>query len=149
MNGATGYRLGKRAVTQDRTRQRITGAAERLYLERWYDDVSLREVAGEAGVALQTVVNHFGSKGGLLAAVSYRGLKSAVFGLNSGQSGRAGALVKFFTRHAILALAAYAMLARLRLPAWAIAAGASSLVVAVAIVAARSVGSVSRPGNPR
>ncbi|HEU4801829.1 MAG TPA: TetR/AcrR family transcriptional regulator [Solirubrobacterales bacterium] len=70
MNGATGYRLGKRAVTQDRTRQRITGAAERLYLERWYDDVSLREVAGEAGVALQTVVNHFGSKGGLLAAVA-------------------------------------------------------------------------------
>jgi AcrR family transcriptional regulator len=72
MNGATGYRLGKRAVTQDRTRQRITGAAERLYLERWYDDVSLREVAGEAGVALQTVVNHFGSKGGLLAAVTER-----------------------------------------------------------------------------
>ena len=70
MNGATGYRLGKRAVTQDRTRQRIVEAAERLYLERWYDDVSLREVAGESGVALQTVVNHFGSKGGLLAAVA-------------------------------------------------------------------------------
>jgi len=70
MNGATGYRLGKRAVAQDRTRQRITAAAERLYLERWYDDVSLREVAGESGVALQTVVNHFGSKGGLLAAVA-------------------------------------------------------------------------------
>ena len=32
MNGATGYRLGKRAVTQDRTRQRITEAAERLIL---------------------------------------------------------------------------------------------------------------------
>ena len=87
--------------------------------------------------------------GGLLAAVSYRGLKSAVFGLHSGANGRAGPLVKFFTRHAILAVAAYAMLARLRLPAWAIAVGASSLVVAVAIVAARSVGSVSRPGNPR
>ena len=87
--------------------------------------------------------------GGLLAAVSYRGLKAAVFGLGSGRHGHVGALVKFFTRHAILALAAYAMLARLRLPAWAIAAGASSLVVAVAIVAARSVGSVSRPGNPR
>jgi AcrR family transcriptional regulator len=70
MNGATGYRLGKRAVTQDRTRQRILDAAERLYLERWYDDVSLREVAAEAGVALQTVVNHFGSKGALLAAVA-------------------------------------------------------------------------------
>ena len=87
--------------------------------------------------------------GGLLAAVSYRGLKSAVFGLNSNGGGRAGTLVKFFTRHAILAVAAYAMLARLRLPAWAIVAGASSLVVAVAVVAARSGGSISRSRNPR
>jgi hypothetical protein len=87
--------------------------------------------------------------GGLLAAVSYRGVKALVFGLDSGRPGRAGALVKFFTRHAILALAAYAMLARLRLPAWAIAVGASSLVVAIAVTAARSVGSVSRPGIPR
>jgi len=70
MNVATGYRLGKRAVTRDRTRQRILEAGQRLYLERWYDDVSLREVADAAGVALQTVVNHFGSKGGLLASVA-------------------------------------------------------------------------------
>ncbi len=70
MNTASGYRLGKRAVAQDRTRQRILAAAEILYMERWYDDVSLREVALRAGVALQTVVNHFGAKGGLLAAVA-------------------------------------------------------------------------------
>lgn len=57
-------------MTQDETRQRILDAAESLYTERWYDDVSLREVAAEAGVALQTVVNHFGSKGGLLVAVA-------------------------------------------------------------------------------
>jgi len=70
MNVATGYRLGKRAVTRERTRRRILEAAEGLYLERWYDDVSLRAVAADAGVALQTVVNHFGSKGALLAAVA-------------------------------------------------------------------------------
>jgi hypothetical protein len=85
--------------------------------------------------------------GGVLAAVSYRGLKSGVYG--AGGAGRPAALVKFFTRHAILAIAAYVMLARLRLPAWAVAAGASSLVLAVAIAAARTIGSVSRPGNPR
>ena len=67
MKAATGYRLGKRAVTRDRTRERILEAAELLYRERWYDDVSLREVAAGADVALQTVVNHFRSKGGLLA----------------------------------------------------------------------------------
>jgi AcrR family transcriptional regulator len=72
MNAETGYRLGKRAVTRDRTRQRVLEVAEDLYRERWYDDVSLREVAAGAGVALQTVVNHFGSKGGLLAAVAER-----------------------------------------------------------------------------
>jgi AcrR family transcriptional regulator len=67
---ASSYRLGKRAVTRQRTRQRILAAAEALIRERWYDDVSLRAVADEAGVALQTVVNHFGSKGALLAAVA-------------------------------------------------------------------------------
>jgi AcrR family transcriptional regulator len=70
MNTATGYRLGKRAVTQEQTRRRILEAAEGRYRERWYDDVGLRAVAGDAGVALQTVVNHFGSKGALLAAVT-------------------------------------------------------------------------------
>ncbi|MBK5297521.1 MAG: hypothetical protein JJE40_10215 [Vicinamibacteria bacterium] len=87
--------------------------------------------------------------GGALAAVSYRGLKAVVFGAVGAGSGRAGALVKFFTRHAMLAVAAYVMLARLRLPAWAVAAGASSLVVAVVIAAARAFGSVPGPGNPR
>lgn len=87
--------------------------------------------------------------GGVLAAVSYRGLKAALYEVGPEGSGRAAALVKFFTRYAILAVAAYVMLARLRLPAWAVAAGASSLVVAVAVVAAREIRSVSRPGNPR
>jgi hypothetical protein len=87
--------------------------------------------------------------GGALAAVSYRGLKAGVYGLGGEGSGGAAALVKFFTRYAILAVAAYVMLARFRLPAWAVAAGASSLVLAVAIDVARTIGSVSRPGNPR
>ena len=87
--------------------------------------------------------------GGGLAGVSYRGLKAGVYGSVGAGSGRAFALVKFFTRYAMLAVAAYVMLARLRLPAWAVAAGASSLVVAVAIAAARAFGTVSRHGNPR
>lgn len=70
MNLATGYQLGKRAVTRDQTRQRIIDAAERLFTVHWYDEVSLKSVAEEAGVALQTVVNHFGTKGALLAAVA-------------------------------------------------------------------------------
>lgn len=87
--------------------------------------------------------------GGALSGISYRGLKAGVYGTAAAGSGRAFALVKFFTRYAMLALAGYVMLARLRLPAWAVAVGASSLVVAVALAAARALGSVRRPGNPR
>lgn len=95
--------------------------------------------------------------GGVLAAVSYRGIKAGIDALLGSAVRRPGErgpgilwpLVKFFTRYAILAVAAYVMLARLRLPPWAVAAGASSLVVAVAIAAVRAFGSVSRPGNPR
>ncbi|HEX7087254.1 MAG TPA: hypothetical protein VF198_12885 [Vicinamibacterales bacterium] len=91
--------------------------------------------------------------GGVLAGVSYRGLKAGISGIGGG-TGRVGALVKFFTRHAILALAAYVMLARLRLHPLGLIAGASSLVVAVAVAAARtettkSSGTTSRSGHPR
>lgn len=87
--------------------------------------------------------------GGVLAAISYFGLKSGVYGAVAGGRPRAATLVKFFTRHAILAVAAYVMLARLRLPVWAVAAGASSLVVAVAAAAVRASGSDARPGKSR
>ena len=87
--------------------------------------------------------------GGGLAGVSYRGLKAGVYGAVGPGSGRAIALVKFFTRYAMLAVAAYVMLARLRLPVWAVAAGASSLVVAVASAAARAWRSTSGRGNPK
>ncbi len=86
--------------------------------------------------------------GGSLAAFSYRGLKSGIYGGIDPGSGRAIPLVKFFTRYAILAVAAYVMLARLRLPPWAVAAGVSSLVVALAMAVARTFGT-SRPGNSR
>ena len=50
------------------TRERILDVATREFTERFYDEVTLRGVAQAAGVALGTVVNHFGSKEGLFAA---------------------------------------------------------------------------------
>lgn len=92
--------------------------------------------------------------GGALAWVSYRGVKGGIdavvgraeTGENAGQNMRSG-LVKFFTRYAILAAAAYVIMARLRLPPVAVIAGASSLVAAVAVEAARSLR--RHPGAPR
>jgi hypothetical protein len=81
--------------------------------------------------------------GGALAWISYRGIKGGVdavaYGSTDGWTAgrRTRGLVKFFTRYAILALAAYVIMARLRLPPLAVFAGASSLVVAVAVEAVR------------
>jgi hypothetical protein len=86
--------------------------------------------------------------GGLLAASSYRTIKVGVDGAAGGGS-RTAALVKYFTRYAILAVAAYVMLVRLRLHPVGVLAGASSLVVAAAVAAARFRRPMSRSGPPR
>jgi hypothetical protein len=75
--------------------------------------------------------------GGLLAAISYRAIKGAVDAAAT-RRGRPARLVKFVTRHAILAVAAYVMLARLRLHPIGLLVGASSLVMAAAAAMARS-----------
>jgi AcrR family transcriptional regulator len=67
--GTRQYRMSKRAASTEATRRRILAAARELWLERWYDEMTLRELADRAGVALQTVVNHFGSKDGIAAAM--------------------------------------------------------------------------------
>lgn len=89
--------------------------------------------------------------GGLLVGISYRGIKGGIDALTASVSGggtgtarTAWALVKFFTRYAILALAAYVIMARLRLPPVAVFAGASSFVVAVTVEA---VGGLRRRGR--
>lgn len=72
MNAVRPYRQQQRAVAREGRRERILEAAEHLYRGSWYDEVTLRDVAREAGVALQTVVNHFGTKASLAAALVER-----------------------------------------------------------------------------
>jgi hypothetical protein len=94
--------------------------------------------------------------GGLLAAVSYRGIKGGIDVLLRaggeeplGRRGVAWPLVKFFTRYAILGLAAYVVLVRLRVHPIGVVLGASSLVAAAALEAVRLIRAPSRSGNPR
>jgi hypothetical protein len=75
--------------------------------------------------------------GGLLAGVSYHAIKGATEAVTEGRR-RPSVLVKFVTRHAILAVAAYVMLARLRLSPVGMLIGASSLVLAATAALARS-----------
>ncbi|MFF2959021.1 TetR/AcrR family transcriptional regulator [Streptomyces sp. NPDC057963] len=62
MTVPTGRRERKKAAT----RQKIADTALRLFLERGYDTVGIRDVAAEADVAVTTVFSHFASKEALV-----------------------------------------------------------------------------------
>ena len=64
------YTMTARADGVDATRRRILDAARRLFFESWYDEVTLNGIAAAAGVSHQTVLNHFGSKDGVLTALT-------------------------------------------------------------------------------
>ena len=59
-----------RLQAAERTHQAIIQAAFALYGERDFDQVSLDDVAAEAGVAVRTLLRRFGSKEALLDAVA-------------------------------------------------------------------------------
>jgi AcrR family transcriptional regulator len=63
------YRLGRRAVSASATGESILASARRLFGEIRYDQVSLDDVASQAGVTERTVVRRFGSKEQLFGAV--------------------------------------------------------------------------------
>ena len=84
--------------------------------------------------------------GGLLIALAFWAIQGTVDGLIRARSGgetppkKAGfQLVKFFTRHAMLAFAAYVMMMRLRVDPVAMLMGVSSLVAAAAVEAVRGL----------
>ncbi|WP_424535538.1 TetR/AcrR family transcriptional regulator [Sphaerisporangium viridialbum] len=64
------YRMGARAAAVEVTRARIVEAAVALWTQRWYDDVTLQHIADEAGVSVQTIVNHFDGKDGVADAAA-------------------------------------------------------------------------------
>jgi AcrR family transcriptional regulator len=55
------------AMPSDQTRGAILAAAERLYADRGFGDVTLRDIVAEANVNLAAVNYHFGSKDELIA----------------------------------------------------------------------------------
>ena len=84
--------------------------------------------------------------GGLLIALAFWAIQGTVDALIRNRSGgemhkkkARFRLVKFFTRHAILALAAYVMMVRLRVDPVAMLMGVSSLGAAAAVEAVRGL----------
>jgi AcrR family transcriptional regulator len=62
------YRLVARAEAAAATRDRLLAAAWRHFSDRAFEGVRLADVASEAGVSVQTLLAHFGSKDGLFVA---------------------------------------------------------------------------------
>jgi AcrR family transcriptional regulator len=57
---------GRRERKKAATRQKIADTAMRLFLERGYDAVGIRDVAAEADVAVTTLFSHFPAKEALV-----------------------------------------------------------------------------------
>jgi AcrR family transcriptional regulator len=64
--------MSVRAAAAKATRERIVDVAQTHFTERYFDEVTLRGIAADAGVALQTVRNHFASKDELFTAAVQR-----------------------------------------------------------------------------
>src|SRR5262245_57430176 len=62
------YDMTRRVARQEATRQLIALAARQLFNVRWYDEVSLADVAKQSRVSLATVTRLFPSKSRLLLA---------------------------------------------------------------------------------
>ncbi len=60
----------ERARSRDDQRARIVEAARRLFASSGFDEVTMADVAADAGVARATVFNHFGSKHALVEAIT-------------------------------------------------------------------------------
>jgi AcrR family transcriptional regulator len=69
MNSSRPYVMRARADATAQTRDEIVRAAYDLTVERASLDVVLADIAARAGVSVQTVLRHFGSREGLFDAV--------------------------------------------------------------------------------
>jgi len=67
------YRMQARAEAAAETGRRILEAVIELHRERFFDQVSLEDIAERAGVTVQTVLRRFGSKEKLIEAAAEEG----------------------------------------------------------------------------
>ena len=67
------YRMRARAEAAAETGRRIVEATIELHSERFFDQVSLEDIAERAGVTVRTVIRRFGSKERLIEAAAEEG----------------------------------------------------------------------------
>ena len=72
------YRMRARAEAAAETGRRILEAVVELHTERFFDQVTLDDVAARAGVTVQTVIRRFGNKERLIEAAAEEGKRQVV-----------------------------------------------------------------------
>jgi AcrR family transcriptional regulator len=72
------YRMRARAEAAAETGRRILEAVIELHRERFWDQVSLEDIAERAGVTVQTVIRRFGSKERLIEAAAEEGTRQVI-----------------------------------------------------------------------
>src|SRR5919202_882778 len=92
------YRMVARAQAAEATARAIISAARRLFAELPYDEVSLPAVAADAGVTVQTVLRHFGSKDKLFAAAARERSEEIRAEREAGTAGDVSHLVEHYER---------------------------------------------------
>jgi AcrR family transcriptional regulator len=65
------YRSARRAEQARETRLRVIGTARELFISKGYGRTTLAEIAGRAGVAVETIYDAFGNKATLLRQTWY------------------------------------------------------------------------------
>src|SRR5829696_1870387 len=72
------YRMRARAEAAAVTGRRILEAVMELHRERFFDQVSLEDIAERAGVTVQTVIRRFGSKERLIETAAEEGTRQVM-----------------------------------------------------------------------
>ncbi len=98
MNTTRPYTMTTRARGVEETRGRIIDACVTLHGERPVTEIGLDDIAGRAGVSVQTVLRHFGSRAGLEDA-SFQRAEQAVTDERRTPVGDVAAAVRVIVAH--------------------------------------------------
>jgi AcrR family transcriptional regulator len=93
------YQMRARAEAAAETRGRILDAVLELHLERFHDQITLEDVALRAGVTVQTVLRHFGSRDRLVTAAGERATSKVLAQRNAAPVGDVGGAVENLLDH--------------------------------------------------
>lgn len=99
MSGARSYTQSARAAASAATRDRLCDAAGEAFLAGDWSAVTLEALARAAGTTKQTLLRHFGSKDGLLAAAHERGYARVRDQRLSAPAGDVGAAIENLLDH--------------------------------------------------